>query len=153
PALRRIAVGEHLILGGDNMDAALGRRAEERLQTRGGRLSAMQWTHLVQAARLAKETLLGEKAPEQFRITVVAEGSRLIGGALATDLSRAEVETLILEGFFPACRPEDRPERGTRVALREMGLPYAHDPGITRHLTAFLNLHAQAAFVALGDGD
>lgn len=151
PVLRRIAVGEHLILGGDNMDAALGRRAEERLAAGGRKLSATQWTQLVQLARVAKETLLGEMPPTQFQLSILAEGSRLLGGGLSTQLSRSEVEDLVLDGFFPLCPPEAKPERSSRVALQEIGLPYAHDPGITRHLAGFLRLHATAGFAALGE--
>jgi hypothetical protein len=151
PVLRRIAVGEHLILGGDNMDAALGRRAEERFLARGGKLSATQWTQLVQAARLAKEALLSAGAPEQYHLSIVAEGSRLLGGSLSTQLTRGETEQLILDGFFPNCPPEARPERAARVALQEIGLPYAPDPAVTRHLAGFLRLHAAAGFAALGE--
>src|SRR5918996_2693340 len=93
PVLRRLAVGEHLMLGGDNMDAALARRAEEKLGG-GRRLSASQWTQLVLAARGAKEALLGSSPPEQVGLSVVAEGSRLIGGTLSAELTRAETEQI-----------------------------------------------------------
>lgn len=151
PVLRRIAVGEHLILGGDNMDAALGRRAEERMLRGGGRLSAMQWMHLAQMARVAKEALLSENAPVEFQLALLAEGSRLLGRTLSTQLSRSETEQLILDGFFPHCPPLARPERATRAALQEIGLPYAHDPAVTRHLARFLQLHAAAGYAALGE--
>ncbi len=150
PVLRRIAVGEHLILGGDNMDATLARKAEERLLSGGKRLSATQWTQLGQAARVAKETLLGDHPPEEVRLSVLAEGSRLLGGSLSTTLSRVEVEQLLLDGFFPLSNPGDTPQRAARAALQEIGLPYAHDPAITRHLAAFLGAHAAAGFAALG---
>ncbi|MGO8676754.1 MAG: Hsp70 family protein [Limisphaerales bacterium] len=150
PALRRIAVGEHLMLGGDNMDAALGRKAEERMLAGGRKLSAAQWSQLAQAARAAKESLLSESGPEQFNLSITAEGSRLIGTALSTRITRADAEGIILEGFLPACGPEEAPRRGGRVALQELGLPYAHDPAITRHLAAFLRAHAAAGFAALG---
>jgi len=149
PALRRIAVGDHLMLGGDNMDATLARHVEERLLADGRKLSATQWTQLVQAARAAKETLLGAAAPERQGISILAEGSRLLRGTLAAELSRADAERLILEGFFPACSPAENPRRTARTALQEMGLPYAQDPGITRHLAVFLRQHAAAAFAAL----
>jgi molecular chaperone DnaK (HSP70) len=150
PALRRIAVGEHLMLGGDNMDAALGRKAEERMLEGGRKLSAAQWCQLAQAARIAKESLLSAGGPEEFNLSIAAEGSRLIGAALSTHISRADAERLILDGFLPACGPEETPRRGGRVALQELGLPYAHDPAITRHLAAFLRAHAAAGFAALG---
>ncbi len=151
PVLRRIAVGEHLILGGDNMDAALSRLAEERMLSGGRRLSTAQWTQLTQAARLAKETLLNSGGPDQYHLSLAAEGSRLIGKALSTRLTRSEAEQVILEGFFPACPPDAEPQRAARVALQELGLPYATDPAITRHLAAFLRAHAESAFAALGE--
>jgi len=151
PLLRRIAVGDHLMLGGDNMDAALARFVEERLLAGGRKLSAAQWTLLLQIARDAKETLLGENAPESHRLALAAEGSRLLGGTLSTELSRDEVERLILDGFFPSCAPDDTPRRAARTALQELGLPYAQDAAITRHLAAFLRQHAAAGFDALGN--
>jgi len=149
-ALRRIAVGDHLMLGGDNMDAALARHAEERLLAGGRKFNATQWTQLLQTARDAKESLLGDRAPERHGIAVAAEGSRLLGGTLATELQRAEVERLILDGFFPACAAGDPPRRAARTALQELGLPYAADAAITRHLAAFLRQHAAAGCAALG---
>ncbi|MBX5484666.1 MAG: hsp70 family protein [Myxococcaceae bacterium] len=147
PVLKRLAVGDHLLLGGDNMDAALARRAEEKL---GRRLSAAQWTQLVQAARNAKEQLLGERPPEKVGLALVAEGSRLFGGTLSTELTRAEAEQLVLDGFFPRTAVDETPKRATRMALQELGLPYAQDPAVTRHLAAFLRQHALAGFAALG---
>jgi len=149
PALRRIAVGDHLMLGGDNMDATLARKVEERFQAEGRKLSATQWTQLVQASRAAKESLLGANAPERQGISILAEGSRLIRGTLTAELSRSEAETLILDGFFPACTVAEMPRRAARTALQELGLPYAQDPGISRHLAAFLREHAVAGLAAL----
>ncbi len=149
PVLRRIAVGDHLMLGGDNMDAALARHAEGRLLAGGRKLSATQWTQLVQGARAAKESLLGHDAPARHAISIAAEGSRLLQGTLSTELQRDEVEQLILEGFLPLCAPDENIRRGARTALQEMGLPYEQDPAITRHLAAFLRRHAKACFAAL----
>ena len=143
-ALRRIAVGDHLMLGGDNMDAAIARKAEERMVAGGRKLSSAQWTQLVQASRVAKETQLGPESEETYRLSVVGEGSRLLGSSQSTELSRAEIEQLVLEGFFPQCRPNETPHRSARVALQELGLPYAQDPAITRHLAVFLRAHDQA---------
>ena len=113
-------------------------------------MSAAQWSQLAQAARAAKESLFSQSGPEQFNLSITAEGSRLIGTALSTRITRADAEGIILEGFLPACGPEEAPRRGGRVALQELGLPYAHDPAITRHLAAFLRAHAAAGFAALG---
>jgi molecular chaperone DnaK (HSP70) len=150
PALRRIAVGDHLMLGGDNMDATLARHAEERMLSGGRKFSATQWTQLLQTTRDAKESLLGADAPDRHGLAVAAEGSRLLGGTLSTEFQRAEVERLILDGFFPACGPDETPRRVARTALQELGLPYAADAAITRHLAAFLRQHAAAGFTALG---
>jgi hypothetical protein len=149
PVLKRIAVGEHLMLGGDNMDAALARRAEERLVAAGHRLNATQWTQLTQASRVAKESLLSLAPPERHAIAIAGSGSRLIGSTLSTELTREEVEQLIVDGFFPNCLPDEQPRRSARTALQELGLPYAQDPAITRHLAAFLSRHAAAGFAAL----
>lgn len=151
PVLKRIAVGEHLILGGDNMDATLARRAEERLAKEGRKLNATQWTQLVQMSRVAKEALLAVAPPERHAIAIAGSGSRLIGSTLSTEVTREEVEQLIVEGFFPACGAEEQPKKSARTALQELGLPYAQDPAITRHLAAFLARHAAAGFAALGN--
>lgn len=153
PALRRIAVGEHLILGGDNMDAAVARRAEERMVAGGRRLSTSQWTQLVQSARAAKEALLTDGGPGEFNLSLTAEGSRLIGGSLSARLTRAEAEDLVLNGFVPFCGAGEEPKRGARGALQELGLPYVPDPAITRHLAAFLRAHAAAGHAALGEAE
>jgi molecular chaperone DnaK (HSP70) len=147
PALRRIAVGDHLVLGGDNMDAAVARVAEQRIfdaAASGRKLTSTQWSQLVQAARVAKEVFLGENAPERYHVSIAAEGSRLIGSALSTELSRTEVEAIVLDGFFPGTTRADVPRRGARVALQELGLPYAPDPAITRQLSGFLHAHTNA---------
>jgi len=152
PMLRRLAVGEHLMLGGDNMDAALAKRVEEKLFPEGNRrLTATQWTQAIQAARTAKESLLGQQPPERYGVSLVAEGSRLLGGSLSTELTREEAEGLVLDGFFPRSGPGERPRRVSRMALQELGLPYAQDAAITRHLSAFLAQHAAAGFSALGE--
>lgn len=165
PVLRRIAVGEHLMLGGDNMDAALARAVEQRLLGAGRKLSMTQWTQLSQAARVAKESLLGAKdkmdvraasakpgaTVDHYNLSIAAEGSRLMGGMLSARVSRAEVEEIVLDGFFPHCAVAAAAQRNPRVALQEMGLPYAQDPAITRHLAAFLGAHAAAARDALGN--
>ncbi len=152
PMLRRLAVGEHLMLGGDNMDAALARRVEEKLFPEGNRrLSATQWTQAIQAARTAKEALLGSSPPERYGVSLVAEGSRLLGGSLSTDLTREEAEAIVMDGFFPRSGAQERPRRVSRMALQELGLPYAQDAAITRHLATFLAQHAAAGFAALGE--
>jgi hypothetical protein len=149
PAFRRIAVGEHLMLGGDNMDMALARQAEERVVAGGRRLNAAQWSQWVQACREAKETLLGEGAPEECRVAVAGSGSALMGGALTARLSREDVVRTVLDGFLAPCGPGDAPRRTARLALQEVGLPYAQDPSIPRQLAGFLAAHRVAGWAAL----
>lgn len=148
PRLTRIGVGEHLMLGGDNMDLTLARTVEARLG--GARLSAGELSQLLQQCRNAKERLLAADAPERVTVTVLGGGSRLIGGARSAELSRDEVRSLLVDGFMPLVDPAERPQ-GRRAAVVEFGLPYAADPAISRHLAAFLRQHAEVAQQALGD--
>ena len=150
PVLRRIAVGDHLMLGGDNMDAALARQAEQKLLQGGKKLAAAQWTQLTLAAREAKEALLGNGGLERHSLTLVSGGSRLLAGVQSTELTAAEVRGLVLDGFFPRTDPGEEPQKTARIALQELGLPYAQDPAVTRHLSSFLRAHAAAGFTALG---
>jgi molecular chaperone DnaK (HSP70) len=147
PALSRIAVGDHLLLGGDNVDITLARRVEARM---GARLDAVQWSHLVQACRIAKEQLLSREGPERAVVTVPGRGSRLVGGTTSSELSRAEVESVLLDGFFPRLGAEDLPRRSGRAGLLELGLPYESEPAVTRHALAFLRDHAAEASEATG---
>jgi len=149
--LERIAVGEHLMLGGDNMDAALARLAEERLTQGTRKLTAAQWHQLIQATRTAKETLLASHDTDSFPITIASGGSRLLGSTLSTRLNRSDVLNILLDGFFPEVPYDAAPKSrsGARVALQELGLPYAQDPAITRHLAEFLARHRSAGNDAL----
>lgn len=152
PALRRVAVGDHLMLGGDNMDAAVARLAEERMLPAGAKLSSTQWSQLVQASRAAKEALLSKNPPDRHHISVAGEGSQLIGSSYSTQLTPGEVENAVLDGFLPRSNRDEFPKRGTRVALQEMGLPYAPDPAITRQLAGFLAAHGQTPDAILLNG-
>ena len=141
PALERIAVGDHLLLGGDNMDLLLARAAEKKI---GRKLDAPQFGALQQACRSAKELLLSAEAPDRTSVAVPGSGSKLVGGTLSAELSRDEVRALLLEGFFPMVAAGDVPARASRATgLAELGLPYAAEPAITRHAAAFLNRHAR----------
>ncbi|HYD40533.1 MAG TPA: Hsp70 family protein [Anaeromyxobacter sp.] len=141
PSFTRMAVGDHLLLGGDNMDLALARLAETRLPER---LEPARFGLLVLACRAAKEGLLAEDAPPSVPVAVAGRGSKLVGGAVSAALGRDEVRALVLDGFFPAVAPGDRPRRGARTAgLAELGLPYEPDPAITRHVAAFLAANAE----------
>jgi molecular chaperone DnaK (HSP70) len=151
PAFERTAVGDHLLLGGDNMDLALARRVEGRLAARGSKLDPHQFQQLVQACRVAKEKLLGEERRESWTLTIAGRGSKLIGGSLRDELTRAEVEELVLDGFFPRVGEEAAPS-GRRVGIQEFGLPYAADPAITKHAAAFLRAHKTRPTALLFNG-
>jgi molecular chaperone DnaK (HSP70) len=147
----RLAVGDHLLLGGDNMDLALAKFVETRLPG-AGRLDAAQYGLLTQACRLAKETLLGTDPPASYTVTVMGRGRQVIGGAQHCTLTPAEVRQTLFEGFFPLVARDAEPLRGARVGLHEMGLPYVSDPAISRHLAAFLRRHLRSSPALAQDG-
>ncbi|MGN6665462.1 MAG: Hsp70 family protein [Trinickia sp.] len=153
PHLTRVGVGNHLMLGGDNMDLALARFVETRLtqdQPANARLSASSLSQLVERCRAAKEQLLALDAPPSVAITLLGAGSRVIGGARTVQLTREDVEQIVVEGFFPHVPAGETPRR-SRAAIVEFGLPYASDPAVTRHVAAFLARHAAQSRQALGD--
>lgn len=157
PQLTRIGVGNHLMLGGDNMDFALAHLVEARFVTPQTRLSTASLSQLVERCRMAKETLLGAQAPEALPVTLLGAGARLVGGSRTTELSRREVEQIVVDGFFPAGGPDDLP-RKSRAGLVEFGLPYAADPAITRHIAAFLKrldlpLRADSGSLDVGESE
>ena len=139
PQLARTGVGDHLVLGGDNMDLALAHWIEPRLSggQPGTRLSAIQLAQLTQRCRSAKERLLAPNGPAETTVTLQGSGSRLIGGARSATLTRADLDRLLVEGFFPQVAADALPLRA-RSGLVEFGLPYASDAAITRHIAAFL---------------
>ncbi len=146
----RAAVGQHLILGGDNLDLALAKLAERKLNR--GTLPPRSWDRLLQQARLAKETLLGNQPPEEYTLSIPAEGSRLIGGAMQVTLTREEVHAALVDGFFPWVDRQAKPIIG-QSGFQEFGLPYAHDPAVTRHLAHFLREHHGAGLESGEQGD
>jgi molecular chaperone DnaK (HSP70) len=142
--LERVAVGDHLLLGGDNMDIALARLVETRL-TKGGRLDAQRWQALTHLCRAAKEDLFADPNRQSVILTLAGRGSAVVGGTLSDSLSREEVEQVVLAGFFPRTEFDAVPRRGARVGLQEFGLPYATEPEIPRHLASFLRQHASSS--------
>ncbi|MEN8130674.1 MAG: Hsp70 family protein [Pseudomonadota bacterium] len=150
PQLERIGVGDHLMLGGDNMDLTLAHVAEQRLIASGAHLSAANLSQLMQQCRTAKERLLTPNAPQGAKVTLLGAGAKLIRRARSITLSRDEVQAMVVEGFLPRIDPMDRP-RKRRSAIVEFGLPYAADPAISRHVAAFLADHAQIAKDILTD--
>jgi molecular chaperone DnaK (HSP70) len=150
--LERIAVGDHILLGGDNMDLALAAVLARDLAASGKALDAWQMRALAQACRRGKETLLTAGTAETLPITIASRGSRLIGGTIRTELSRAQVTQLLVDGFFPSVPANARPQRRAGAGLRELGLPYAHDPAITKHLAEFLSRHGRMPTAVLYNG-
>ncbi|MCK0511715.1 Hsp70 family protein [Aromatoleum buckelii] len=136
--LHRVAVGEHILLGGDNMDLALAYAVARNLAAAGTQLDAWQMRALAHACRGAKETLLGDPTVEAVPIVVPSRGSKLIGGSIRTELGREMLTATIVDGFFPPAQVSDRPLARARAGLTQLGLPYAQDAAITRHLAAFL---------------
>src|SRR5712691_11569549 len=136
--LKRVAVGEHILRGGDNMDLALAYAVQQRLAAKGTKLDTWQMRGLSQNCRTAKETLLQLDAPKSQPLAILGRGSSVVGGAIRAELTRKELEATLVDGFFPQCEPSDLPKTGRRVGFQEMGLPYAADPGVTRHLAKFL---------------
>jgi molecular chaperone DnaK (HSP70) len=140
----RVAVGDHILLGGDNMDLALAHLVARKLQANGTQLDAWQMRALTYACRGAKEHLLADANATTWPIVVPSRGSKLIGGSIRTELTRDEVTTFITDGFFPRVEASARPATRTRAGLTQVGLPYAQDAAITRHLAAFLGRQASA---------
>jgi len=140
PRFERIAVGDHLILGGDNMDLALARSIEMRLGKKAV-LTGDRWKTLCHQCRQAKEMLLDKKVSSR-KITIMGEGNRLISGTLSADMNMAGVESILMDGFFPLLDPDPHPPASaSRKGITEFGLPYEPEPAITRHLGWFLSRH------------
>ena len=135
PHIKRVAVSDHLLLGGDNIDLAIAHHIEPRLASEA--LSPAQWNFLVARCRDLKERCLASAAGEEFPVSIPSQGSSLLGKALTARVRRAEVESIALDGFFPECNADDRPSR-TQAGLREWALPYAADSAVTRYLADFL---------------
>ena len=136
--LRRVAVGEHLMLGGDNLDIALAHLVEPRL---GAKLDILQWGVLRNECRRAKEILLSDEPPELVKVVVPGSGAKLLAGTLTAEIQRGEVEKLVLDGFFPKVDFAQGLVNERKMGLREFGLPYASDPAVPRHLSSFLKRH------------
>src|SRR5262249_29190403 len=143
--LERKAVGDHILLGGDNMDLTLAHAVRARLAEQGTAIDDWQLRGLVHACRAAKEKLLGTDAPEKGPVVVLGRSRKVIGGAVRTDVTRAEVERALVDGFFPVVGADARPQVSRRIGLQEIGLPYASDPAITRHVAAFVGRQHEVA--------
>ena len=140
--LQRIAVGDHILLGGDNMDLALAHAVAGKLARDGAPLDTWQLRALAHSCREAKEQLLAAAAPqpgdEAFPLAILGRGSSVVEESIKVRISRQEVTEAILDGFFGFCKPGDRPARAMQTGLRELGLSYAAEPSISRQLARFL---------------
>ena len=147
--LTRLAVGDHILLGGDNMDLALAYTIKAKLEQNGGkRLESWQLQALTHACREAKEKLFNQPELSAMPLVIASRGSSLIGGTLRSELNREELDRVLVQGFLPVTAITDKPQSRPRSGLRSTGLPYAQDAAITRHLAAFLSkqLHAASEF-------
>jgi len=145
----RVAVGDHILLGGDNMDLALAYHVRERLSAKSP-LDPWQFRSLTLGCREAKEHLLSGAGAAKHSVAILGRGRKVVGGSIRADIERAEVDALLVDGFFPRCQLADRPQAQRRSALQELGLPYAVDAAVTRHLAGFLSRHAHLIEAAPG---
>ncbi|MGF1779020.1 Hsp70 family protein [Vibrio nomapromontoriensis] len=143
--LERVAVGEHILLGGDNMDLALAYRLKMKLAQDGKELQPWQVQAMTHACRDAKEALLNDGELQSVPIVVPSRGSKLLGATLKTELTQQEVQQTLVDGFFPQVGIQEHPVQRSRGALTQMGLPYAQDAAVTRHIAAFLSRQSNAA--------
>lgn len=142
--LDRIAVGDHILLGGDNMDLALAYSVRQRLLESKTQLDQWQFRGLTLSCGEAKERLLSGGSETKHPVAILGRGRKVVGGAVRSEIAREEVDRILVDGFFPRCQLTDRPQSQRRTALQEIGLPYAADPAVTRHLAHFLSRQRQA---------
>jgi molecular chaperone DnaK (HSP70) len=147
-ALTRVAVGDHILLGGDNMDLALAHTVNQRLAAEGRKLDAWQFNALTFACRQAKENMFADAKLKKSPLVVPGRGSSLVGGTIKAELSRDELTRVLTDGFFPKTAVTDAPQMARRTGLAQMALPYAQDAGVTRHLASFLTRQARAMAAA-----
>ncbi len=136
--LERIAVGDHLLVGGDNMDLALSYAVYQEMEAKGTKLDDWQMRGLIQSCRKAKEKILSDPDCTEQPVTILGRGSSLIGGTIKTALKKEKVEQVIRDGFFPVCKRLDKPVKNQQSGIREIGLSYEADPAVTRHIAQFL---------------
>jgi hypothetical protein len=142
-ALKRVAVGDHILLGGDNMDLALARLLQQKLEADGHRIDTYQLQGLWHQCRAAKEYLFEHPKSQKQDVTLLGKGRKLVGGTIKTELLREELDRVLVEGFFPQVGSNEMPVRQRRAGFQELGLPYAADAAVTKHLARFLSQPAQ----------
>jgi hypothetical protein len=137
--LKRVAVGDHILLGGDNMDLALARVLQQRLTSSGHRIDTWQLHGLWHQCRMAKEKLFESPKTQKHPVTLLGKGTKIVGGTIKAELAREDLDQVLIEGFFPKVASGELPARQRRAGFQELGLPYAADPAITKHLARFLS--------------
>jgi Hsp70 protein len=142
--LNRLAVGSHLLLGGDNIDLGLAYLTKQKLEEQGHVIDSWQLQSLMHQARQAKEKLLGENPPKKVDLTILGRGSRLIGQTLISELSQQEVQKFVMDGFIPFIQPEERSTNERRMGIQQIGLPYVQDPRISAQLAKFLSMTGES---------
>jgi hypothetical protein len=143
--LKRVAVGDHILLGGDNMDLALARLLQQRLEAAGHRIDTWHLHSLWHQSRLAKEKLFEEPKTQKHPVTLLGKGTKLVGGTIKAELTREDLNQVLVEGFFPRVASGEAPARQRRIGFQELGLPYAADAAITKHLARFLSRQVQSS--------
>ena len=143
--LKRVAVGDHILLGGDNMDLALARLLQQKLEAEGQRIDTYQLQGLWHQCRAAKEYLFEHPKTQKQDVTLLGKGRKLVGGTIKTELLREDLNRVLVEGFFPKVRSDEMPARQRRIGFQELGLPYAADAAITKHLARFLSQQVQSS--------
>ena len=143
-SLNRVAVGSHLLLGGDNLDYCLAYFVKQQIEEKGKEIDERQFQSLLHLCRQAKEVLLGENPPSTYDITVMGKGSKLIGGAIKTTIKAEDVHRLLIDGFFPLVSYTDMSPAEKHIGLQQVGLPYAQDPRISSQLAKFLSLSGES---------
>ena len=141
-SLNRVAVGDHILLGGDNMDLALARLLQKRLEDEGHRIDTWQLHALWHQCRIAKEKMFANPKSQKEPVTLLGKGTKLVGGTIKTELTRDDITEVLVDGFFPQTASDSVPARQRRIGFQELGLPYAADPAITKHLARFLSRQA-----------
>lgn len=139
----RVAVGDHLILGGDNLDLALAHHLEQKLSPN-GKLPPRSWAVLLRNARQVKEAMLGPEPPEKLTVTIPGSGAKLLAGGMQVEVTQEEVRGILVDGFLPQVSLDAEPER-RKSGFQEFGLPYSPDPAITKYLAWFLSTHRHVA--------
>ncbi|WP_320040137.1 Hsp70 family protein [uncultured Desulfobacter sp.] len=140
-SLERVAVGNHLLVGGDNLDLTLSYFLAAQLREKKQKLDDWQMRGLVHSCRKAKESLFSADGQDEYPVTVLGRGSGLIAGTIKVSLKLEEIQQVVLDGFFPKCSLDDKPAKSSAAGMKEFGLLYESDPGITRHLAQFISSH------------